>query len=91
VTEGRETASPVCSAKGCRADAAWVLAWNNPRLHTPDRRKTWTACDEHKESLTAFLEARGFLRETRTIADWNAAVPTPSSGSSRDGRPGQDT
>jgi hypothetical protein len=91
VTEGRETASPVCSAKGCRADAAWVLAWNNPRLHTPDRRKTWTACDEHKESLAAFLEARGFLRETRSITDWNAAVPTPSSGSSGDGPPGQDT
>jgi hypothetical protein len=75
VTEGRETASPVCSAKGCRADAAWVLAWNNSRLHTPDRRKTWTACDEHKESLTEFLGSRGFLRETRSIAEWDAAAP----------------
>ena len=74
MTEGRETASPVCSAKGCRADAAWVLAWNNPRLHTPDRRKTWTACDEHKESLTEFLGSRGFLRETRSIAEWDAAA-----------------
>ena len=74
MTEGRETASPVCSAKGCRADAAWVLAWNNPRLHTPDRRKTWTACDEHRESLGEFLGSRGFLRETRSIAEWNAAA-----------------
>jgi hypothetical protein len=78
VTEGREVASPVCSAKGCRADAAWVLAWNNPKLHTPDRRKTWTACDEHRESLTEFLASRGFLRETRSIAEWNAPVPAPS-------------
>jgi hypothetical protein len=77
VTEGREVASPVCSAKGCRADAAWVLAWNNPKLHTPDRRKTWTACDEHRESLTEFLASRGFLRETHSIAGWNASVPAP--------------
>ena len=47
-SESVEGTSPVCSAKGCRAAATWVLAWNNPKLHTPDRRKTWTACDEHK-------------------------------------------
>ena len=29
------------------AEARWVLAWNNPKLHTPDRRKTWLACDTH--------------------------------------------
>ena len=67
----------MCSAKGCRADAAWVLAWNNPKLHTPDRRKTWTACDEHRESLAEFLASRGFLRETHSIAGWNASVPAP--------------
>jgi hypothetical protein len=54
----------ICSAKGCRATAAWALAWNNPKLHEPDRRKTWLACDEHRESLSAFLDTRGFLRET---------------------------
>jgi hypothetical protein len=54
----------VCSSKGCRAPATWALAWNNPRLHTPDRRKVWLACDEHKDTLSAFLSARGFLRET---------------------------
>jgi hypothetical protein len=41
----------------------WSLLWNNPKLHTPDRRKTWLACDEHKESLSEFLKARGFLRD----------------------------
>jgi hypothetical protein len=55
---------PLCSAKGCSAAASWVLAWNNPKIHTPDRRKQWLACDEHRESLGAFLGARGFLRET---------------------------
>jgi hypothetical protein len=39
----------------------WALLWNNPKLHTPDRRKTWLACGEHRESLSAFLSARGFL------------------------------
>ena len=52
-----------CSARGCQAEAAWALRWNNPKLHTPDRRKTWLACDQHRESLGDFLGARGFLRE----------------------------
>jgi hypothetical protein len=62
-----DTAPPearICSAKGCRAPARWALRWNNPKLHAPERRKTWLACDEHRESLAAFLGARGFLRET---------------------------
>ncbi len=53
-----------CSAKGCRADAAWALRWNNPRLHTPERRKVWLGCEDHRASLTDFLGSRGFLRET---------------------------
>ena len=53
-----------CSAKGCRADATWQLLWNNPRIHTSDRRKVWLACDEHRESLEAFLGARQFLKDT---------------------------
>jgi hypothetical protein len=54
----------VCSARGCRAEATWSLRWNNPKLHPPDRRKTWLACDEHLPQLTEFLQVRGFLRET---------------------------
>ena len=45
----------LCSARGCHSSAAWGLKWNNPKLHTPDRRKTWLACDEHRESLQEFL------------------------------------
>lgn len=57
-----EDETPVCSAKGCRADARHVLVWNNPRLHTADREKTWVACDDHLRSLSQFLDLRGFLR-----------------------------
>ena len=51
-----------CSAKGCRADAEFLLIWNNPRLHTPGREKQWAACAEHLGSLSDFLTVRGFLR-----------------------------
>ncbi len=67
-----EDASPRCSAKGCRAEAQWVLAWNNPRLHAPERRKTWLACDEHREHLETFLTARGFLKDTFTLTEWRS-------------------
>jgi hypothetical protein len=53
-----------CSAKGCREPAAWALLWNNPRLHTPDRRKVWLACSAHRTTLGHFLGMRGFLKDT---------------------------
>ncbi len=55
--------SDICSAKGCEQSAVWALRWNNPKLHTPDRRKVWLACAEHLDWLSSFLSARGFLRE----------------------------
>lgn len=66
--------APVCSARGCRAAAAWVLEWNNPRVHAPDRVKTWAACPDHREHLSDFLASRGFLRRTRPLHA--AAGPT---------------
>jgi hypothetical protein len=57
----------VCSAKGCRSAAAHDLRWNNPKIHSPDRRKHWLACPDHRESLSAFLSARGFLREVAEL------------------------
>ncbi len=53
----------VCSAKGCTAGASYSLLWNNPKIHTPERRKVWLACEEHRSILGEFLSARGFLRE----------------------------
>ncbi len=63
---------PTCSAKGCRAAAVWVLAWNNPKLHTPERRKTWLACEEHREHLSQFLGVRGFLKDVVALTEWEA-------------------
>lgn len=57
----------ICSARGCTQPAVFDLRWNNPKLHTPDRRKSWLACADHRESLGDFLNARGFLREVEAI------------------------
>jgi hypothetical protein len=59
----------ICSAKGCTSPAAWALLWNNPKIHTPERRKAWLACEAHKASLSDFLVARGFLRDVVEHAD----------------------
>jgi hypothetical protein len=58
-----------CSAKGCQQPALWALVWNNPKLHTPDRRKSWLSCEEHREQLGAFLGARGFLLDVVPVDD----------------------
>lgn len=53
----------VCSGKGCLLPAVWEIAWNNPKVHTPERRKIWLACDDHRDSLSDFLAARSFLKD----------------------------
>ena len=53
----------ICSATACRREATWGLLWNNPRLHTVERRKVWLGCDEHRVSLSDFLSLRGFLKD----------------------------
>ena len=76
----------VCSARGCRRDARWQLVWRNPKLHDEDRRKIWTACDEHRATLGEFLSARGFLRDVLPLESSFATGPatgtpsTPESG-----------
>lgn len=57
----------VCSARGCQAEATFDLQWNNPKIHTPERRKHWLACPDHRESLSDFLSARGFLRDVEPL------------------------
>lgn len=66
--------SAICSAKGCSQPAAWSLLWNNPKIHTPERRKTWLACENHRESLSSFLAARKFLRDVQPVADDESAA-----------------
>jgi hypothetical protein len=59
----------VCSARGCGTDATWGVLWNNPRLHTPVRRKVWLACDEHRGHLEEYLGVRGFWKSTVPVAE----------------------
>jgi hypothetical protein len=68
-----------CSRKACRADASWQLLWNNPKIHTPDRRKVWLACGEHKEWLEDYLQTRGLWKETLPVDAEQAfnSAPTP--------------
>ncbi|MDM8085987.1 hypothetical protein QUV83_14520 [Cellulomonas cellasea] len=63
----------VCSARGCRSEAAWGLLWNNPKLHTPERRKVWLACDDHREHLEQYLGTRSFLRDVVPVSELPAA------------------
>ena len=70
----------ICSARGCTAPAAWELRWNNPKLHTPDRRKTWLACDEHREHLSQFLDLRGFLKDVVPFAQWRDPADPAAGG-----------
>lgn len=58
-----------CSARGCRATAEWALRWNNPTLHTAERRKVWLACTDHRTSLEQYLAVRGFHRDTVAVVD----------------------
>jgi hypothetical protein len=67
VSEG--AAELVCSAKGCHAPAGWAVRWNNPRIHTPERRKVWLACDDHRPHLERHLQVREFWRDTVPVGD----------------------
>src|SRR5699024_8023203 len=72
-----------CSAKGCRETASRAILWNNSRLHTPERKKTWLACDGHLDHLRDFLALRDFLIGDVSIDDipedagW-VAIPSSS-------------
>ena len=59
----------VCSAKGCPATAVWACSGTTPSCTRPDRRKTWLACDEHRQSLSDFLEPAQFLKDVVPVAD----------------------
>lgn len=56
-----------CSRAGCDQAASWSLAWRNPKIHLPERKKYWLACTEHLQYLTDFLNARSFPLEVTAI------------------------
>lgn len=58
-----------CSRAGCRDEAAWALRWRNPKIHSPERRKIWLACDEHLDVLRAFLTDRSFPLDTVPVGE----------------------
>ena len=62
-----EEEGPICPATGCGAEATHRLVWNNPRVHTADREKLWTACPEHREPLSHHLAIRSFLRRVEPV------------------------
>lgn len=57
----------ICSAKRCGATASYAVIWNNPKIHPPEREKTWLACEDHRQWLADFLDARGFLRRVEEL------------------------
>jgi spore coat protein CotF len=57
-----------CSRAGCQQAATANIAWRNPKIHAVDRRKIWSACDEHKNFLVDYLSSRGFEPELKVIA-----------------------
>ena len=69
----------VCSRKGCRLTASWQLLWNNPRIHTPERRKIWLACSDHRGWLEEYLQTRDLWKQTLPLA----GPPTPSDSDGR--------
>ncbi|WP_127819686.1 hypothetical protein [Microbacterium sp. CPCC 204701] len=60
LSDDESVADAICSRAGCRACAQWRIDWRNPRIHSADRTKTWVACDDHRDYLRGFLEARDF-------------------------------
>ncbi|MGO1181979.1 MAG: hypothetical protein ACTHZ5_05770 [Micrococcaceae bacterium] len=62
-------AAPQCSRRGCTDDAQWKVLWNNPRIHTPERRKVWLACENHREWLCEYLESRGLLKSCEPLTE----------------------
>ncbi len=63
----------ICSRKACRAQASWQLLWNNPKIHSPERRKIWLSCADHREWLEDYLQTRGLWKETVPLEDSQAS------------------
>lgn len=78
---GTQNAGPAlgatCSRKACRAAASWQLLWNNPKIHTPERRKIWLACEDHRDWLEDYLQTRGLWKDTVVLDRGQAADGTP--------------
>jgi hypothetical protein len=65
-----------CSRAGCREPALWRIEWRNPKIHSPDRRKIWVACDAHRDFLRDYLAARDFPVAVAPLTPLPASTPT---------------
>ena len=64
-----------CSRAGCREPALWRIEWRNPKIHSPDRRKIWVACDAHRDFLRDYLAAREFPVAVAPLTPLAPATP----------------
>jgi hypothetical protein len=89
-TGGDTAAAPstVCSRKACRAAAEWQLLWNNPKIHTPERRKIWLACGEHRAWLEDYLQTRGLWKATVVLGAETVPLPEATAPLDPSGRIG---
>ena len=60
ILPGHATHEVECSRAGCRSEPAWRVHWRNPKIHDPDRLKTWLSCGEHRAFFEDYLGQRGF-------------------------------
>ncbi len=88
MSDGQEAASGArssealateCSRAGCRAPALWRIEWRNPKIHSPDRRKVWVACDAHRDFLHDYLAARDFPVTLAPLSRPSTGVPEATS------------
>jgi hypothetical protein len=49
-----------CSRAKCEQLAVFQIEWRNPKIHTEDRVKIWSACAQHQNFLVDYLQTRGF-------------------------------
>jgi hypothetical protein len=49
------------------APAKHLIEWRNPKVHDPDRVKSWGACDEHLGFLSEYLKLRNFYLRDKLI------------------------
>jgi hypothetical protein len=47
-----------CSRAGCSEPAKFLIEWRNPKIHSADRVKLWSSCDEHRSYLVDYLQTR---------------------------------
>ncbi|WP_269940046.1 acetone carboxylase [Arthrobacter sp. HY1533] len=68
-----QPADAICSRKGCRESATMALLWNNPKIHTAERRKIWVACPGHVEWLEDYLKSRSLWKATQPLSPKDSA------------------